>query len=168
MSRSSEEQDARIALLQEYGSNARNWYTVLLGLAIAFFAVVQVRHELQLPSCIPVWQYTLCDFWPYSVAVTISQTLYVVYRDVHSSKLANNVIEATIPKVSEANGERNYLLLLRNQVDKETMWSRRLGKTGSLLIGWLIFTIVIMFLVTLTVSTFWPTSQAVHSLCNLN
>jgi hypothetical protein len=36
-----------IALLQEYGSTARNWYSVLLGLAIVFFAAVQVRDQMQ-------------------------------------------------------------------------------------------------------------------------
>jgi hypothetical protein len=40
------EQEARIALLDHYGSLARNWATVLLATAVVFLTVVQVRREI--------------------------------------------------------------------------------------------------------------------------
>ena len=40
------EQDARIALLDYYGSLARHWATVLLAVAVTFYSVVQVRKAI--------------------------------------------------------------------------------------------------------------------------
>jgi hypothetical protein len=43
LSQDDKEQEARIALLDYYGSLARHWATLLLATAIAFYSVVQVR-----------------------------------------------------------------------------------------------------------------------------
>ena len=40
------EQDARIALLDYFGSLARHWATVLLAVAVTFYSVVQVRKAI--------------------------------------------------------------------------------------------------------------------------
>jgi hypothetical protein len=40
------EQDARVALLQHFGSYVRSWTTILVTIAIVFFTAVQVREAL--------------------------------------------------------------------------------------------------------------------------
>jgi hypothetical protein len=132
------EQEARIALLQEYGSNLRNWYNVLLGLAIVFFTVVQVRTELQ--------AYVMCFFgfrvtlWAASLAVMASQTAYAVIRTAAHARLAESVVGVKIPEHFDPN--KTYLEILRDQVD-----TRRRLRLGSVL-GWILWSLV-------TVPAFW-------------
>lgn len=74
-------QEARIALYREFGANARNWYSVLLAMAIVLFAAVQVRRDL---ASMGLWEITL--------AVIFSQVIYAVIRAAVSVKLARKVV----------------------------------------------------------------------------
>lgn len=132
------EEEARIALLQEYDSNARNWYNVLLGLAIVFFTIVQVRAELRtfgLPY--DGFQVTL---WAASLAFIFSQTGYVLIRAVVHIRLAEIVVD--LAKSNDAS-DKNYLKILLDKTEekiKEKPW----WKIGWLLgtpIGWFCWTI---------------------------
>ena len=46
MSQEDKEQQARIALLDYFGSLARHWATVVLTTAVVFYAIVQVRDDI--------------------------------------------------------------------------------------------------------------------------
>jgi hypothetical protein len=142
MSRSSEEQDARIALLQEYGSNARNWYTVLLGLAIVLFTAVQAKDDLLKLS---IGKFSL---WPVSLAVIFSQTVYSIIRAAVSVKLARFVVRIERP-LNVTYG--NYLEELDDKVRKKLKekrfwklhhWKIGLG-LGDSLLWWLRWTAVV-------------------------
>ena len=133
MSCLSEEQDARIALLQEYGSNARNWYNVLLTLAIVLFAAVQVRQELErYILCIPWFRLTL---WGTSLAAIASQAVFAALLAAASSSTARSVVGVKIPEHFDAS--KTYLAIIRDSVDRG--WKRRLGTWY----GWILWTIVI-------------------------
>lgn len=99
------EQEARIALYREYGSNARNWYNVLLALAIAFFTAVQVRQVL--PTCL----------WWSILIMMLSQAPYVIIRAVVGVRLAEYVVEVKMPESFDP--KRTYVEVLREKIKKD-------------------------------------------------
>jgi hypothetical protein len=136
---SDQEQEARIALLQEYGSAARTWYSVLLGLAIVFFAAVQVRDQMEtFRVCFGWFQMTL---WRASLAVIASQALFAIVRAVASLGLAKSVVGIKMPEHFDAS--KTYLEILRDEVErKRILW---LGTWG----GWIVWTVATVSLICL-------------------
>jgi hypothetical protein len=129
---SKEEQEARIALLQEYGSNARSWYNVLLTLAIVLFAPVQVRQLLELyRMCFYGFRLTL---WGASLAAIASQAVFTALRAVANSNAAKKIVRIKMPE--DFDFSKTYLETLRDLVDTE--WNRRLGSWY----GWILWTLI--------------------------
>jgi hypothetical protein len=127
----SEEQDARIALHREFGSNARNWYNVLLAMAIVLFAAVQVRRDL---AYMGLWEITL--------AIIFSQVIYAVIRAAVSVRLAREVVIADLPP---SQPPRNFLRDLDHEVRQRLNASEywRVGLAlGDRLGWWVVWTIV--------------------------
>jgi hypothetical protein len=131
------EEEARIALVQEYWSNTRNWYGVLLGLAIVFFTVVQVRDDLQKLGV---------AYWPMSLSVIFSQTAYVIIRAFVNLRLGETAVD--IPRSVGAT-DRNYLKILRDkttdEVKKKYRW--KIGLWLGTAMGWSCWTILTFSLV---------------------
>ena len=131
------EQEARIALLQEYASNARNWYSVLLGLAIVFFAAVQAGLQLQI--------YNVCfdgffkmTLWRLSLAVIASQVLYAMVRAADNTNLARSVVGVNMPVPFDA----NKLEILRDEVERKGKLLLWLWRTWR---GWIVWTGAVVF-----------------------
>jgi hypothetical protein len=132
-------QDARIALNREFGSNARNWYNVLLAMAVVLFAAVQVRKDL---ACMGVWEITL--------AIIFSQVTYAVIRAAVSVKLAREVVTFGFRPDWPP---RNILGELDDKVRKELkekgLWKLHHWKIGldlgDSLLYWLCWTVVVFF-----------------------
>lgn len=125
------EQEARIALLQEFGSNARNWYNVLLAWAVVLFAAVQVRSDL---SCMGLWGGALM--------VIFFQVLYAVIRAAVSVKLARSVVSVRLPVHARY---QTYLEELDDQVrnklrEESAFWKVGL-RLGDSLRWWILWTI---------------------------
>jgi hypothetical protein len=124
-----EEQDARIASLREFSANARNWYGVLLTLAVVLFTAVQVRDQL-----------TYAGLWGVVFAI-VYQALYAVIRAAVSVKLGRSVIRVRVPPHLQYKG---YLEGLDDQVrdklkQEHILWSVGL-RLGDHLKGWVVWT----------------------------
>lgn len=84
------EQEARIALLDYFGSLARHWATVLLATVVAFYSVWQIR------------QYVNCWVFTFALTMTVAGGAYAFLRMVTHGKYCEKALDPEVRPRGEA------------------------------------------------------------------
>lgn len=111
----SEEQEARIALLEHFRSATQHWATVLVALAITFFSVLQFKSEIE----------KLFTFWlsplggaDFLAALVVTQGIYGTYRMVVNGMLGELVVDPETTLSDQDKGSTCFVRLYNAVVNR--------------------------------------------------
>lgn len=104
------EQQARIALLDYFGSLARHWATVLLATVVAFYSVWQIRKYV--------------DYWVFTFALTITVAggVYAFIRMITHGKYCELALDNKVRPLEKGTHVTRMLRGMHRSMRKRLVW----------------------------------------------